>query len=122
MSLFSATTIGSWTVSSWVALDRVARHSGRAHRCQFTMLSSVWGHDWRGAPIGESSALEGNDGGRIRDLPSSSEQWCVVELPENWTREQLLPLQSLRDRWFDTLEDARAELTGRLDGLSGKTP
>ena len=52
----------------------------------------------------------------------ASKKWCVVELPENWTREEVLPLQSLSDRWFDTLEEARAELTRRLDGLSGQTP
>jgi hypothetical protein len=53
---------------------------------------------------------------------AASKQWCVVEFPENWTREEVLPLQSLTDRWFDTLEKARAELTRRLDGLAGKTP
>jgi hypothetical protein len=53
---------------------------------------------------------------------AASKQLCVVELPENWTREEVLPLQSLTDRWFDTLEEARAELTRRLDGLAGKTP
>ena len=26
--------------------------------------------------------------------------------------------RSFTDRWFDTLEDARAELTTRLDGLA----
>ena len=55
-------------------------------------------------------------------LAAASKQWCVVELPEHWTREEVLPLQSLTDRWFDTLEEARAELTRRLDGLAGKTP
>ena len=52
----------------------------------------------------------------------ASKQWCVVEFPEHWTREEVLPLQSLSDRWFDTLKEARAELTRRLDGLAGKTP
>lgn len=37
---------------------------------------------------------------------AASKQWCVVEFPENWTCEELLPLQSLSDRWFDTLEEA----------------
>ena len=45
----------------------------------------------------------------------------VVELPDDWSREETLPLKGFADAWFDTLEDARAELTRRLDGLSGKT-
>ena len=73
--------------------------------------------------LGESSVLEGNDGGRIRDLPRGSEQAMVCRrASEHWTRQEVLPLQSLSDRWFDTLEEARAELTRRLDGLTGKTP
>ena len=48
---------------------------------------------------------------------AASHQWCVVEMPDDWTRDEGLPLQSFTDRWFDTLEDARAELTRRLDGL-----
>ncbi len=51
---------------------------------------------------------------------AASRKWCVVEIPESWTREEVLPLQRQTDRWFDTLEKARAELTRRLDGLSGK--
>ncbi len=51
---------------------------------------------------------------------AASRKWCVVEIPENWAREEVLPLQRQTDRWFDTLEKARAELTRRLDGLSGK--
>ena len=45
----------------------------------------------------------------------ASNKWCVVELPDDWTREDVLPRQSVTDRWFDTLEEARAELTRRLD-------
>jgi len=55
-------------------------------------------------------------------LAAASKQWCVVELPENWTREEVLPLQSLSDRWFDTVDEARADLTRRLDGLADTTP
>ena len=46
---------------------------------------------------------------------AASNKWCVVELPDDWTRDDVLPRQSVRDRWFDTLEEARAELTRRLD-------
>ncbi len=49
---------------------------------------------------------------------AASKKWCVVEMPDDWTREARLPLQSFTDRWFDTLEEARADLTGRLDRLS----
>ncbi len=48
---------------------------------------------------------------------AASNKWCVVELPEDWTRDEGLPPKSFRDRWFDTVEDARAELTRRLDSL-----
>ena len=34
---------------------------------------------------------------------AASGKWCVIEIPEDWTREEVLPLQSLSDRWFDTL-------------------
>ncbi len=47
----------------------------------------------------------------------ASDKWCVVELPDDWTRDDALPPKSFTDRWFDTLEDARAELTRRLDSL-----
>ena len=50
----------------------------------------------------------------------ASRKWCVVEIPEDWTREEVLPQHSLSDRWFDTLEEARGQLTRRLDGLAGK--
>ena len=49
---------------------------------------------------------------------AASNKWCVVELPDEWTRDDVLPPKSFTDRWFDTLEEARAELTGRLDRLS----
>ena len=52
---------------------------------------------------------------------AASNRWCVVELPDDWSREETLPLKGFADAWFDTLEDARAELARRLDGLSGKT-
>ena len=48
---------------------------------------------------------------------AASSKWCVVELPDAWTREHVLPRKSFTDRWFDTLQDARAELMGRLDRL-----
>ncbi len=48
---------------------------------------------------------------------AASNQWCVVELPDDWTRDDALPPKSVTDRWFDTLEDARAELTRRLNSL-----
>ena len=51
---------------------------------------------------------------------AASNKWCVIELTDGWTREEVLPLQSFTDRWLDTLEEARAELTRRLDGLSGQ--
>ena len=51
----------------------------------------------------------------------ASNQWCVVEMPNDWTREEVLPRQGFTDRWFDTLEDARAELARRLDSLP-RTP
>ena len=51
---------------------------------------------------------------------AASNKWCVVELPDEWTRDDALPPKSFTDRWFDTLEEARAELTGRLDGLAAK--
>ena len=49
---------------------------------------------------------------------AASNKWCVVELPDEWTREDVLPPKSFTDRWFDTPEDAHAELTKRLDGLA----
>ena len=52
--------------------------------------------------------------------PEASKERCVVEIPDNWTRTEVLPLQSLSDRGFDTLAEAQVELTRRLDGLSGK--
>ena len=48
---------------------------------------------------------------------AASNKWCVVELPDDWTRDDALPPKSFTDRWFHTLEDARAELTRRLDSL-----
>ena len=45
---------------------------------------------------------------------------CVVEVAENWTREEVLPIHDLSDHRFDTREEARGELTRRLDGLSRK--
>ena len=48
---------------------------------------------------------------------AASGQWGVVEIPETWTREEALPPRSLADRWFDALDQARAELTRRLDDL-----
>ena len=49
---------------------------------------------------------------------AASHNWCVVELADDWSREEALPLKGFADSWFDTLEDARAELTRRLDRLS----
>ncbi len=47
--------------------------------------------DRPGVPIGEVPV--GGEGGRIRDLPRSSEQKIVCRRdPENWTREEVLPL------------------------------
>ena len=51
---------------------------------------------------------------------AASRKWCAVEIPEDWTREEVLPRHSLSDRWSDTLEEARGELIRRLDGLAGK--
>ena len=48
---------------------------------------------------------------------AASHRWCVVELPDDWSREEALPLQGFADAWFDSLEDARTELTRRLDNL-----
>ncbi len=48
---------------------------------------------------------------------AASNKWRVVELPDDWTRDDALPPKSFTDRWFDTLEDARTELTRRLDSL-----
>ena len=48
---------------------------------------------------------------------AASHKWCVVELPDDWSREEALPPKGFADAWFDTLEDARTELTRRLDGL-----
>ena len=48
---------------------------------------------------------------------AASRKWCVVELPDGWTRDELLPPKGFTDRWSDTVEDARAELTRRLDSL-----
>ena len=48
---------------------------------------------------------------------AASSKWCVVELPDEWTRDGVLSPKSFTDRWFDTLEEARTELTGRLDRL-----
>ena len=52
---------------------------------------------------------------------AASRKWCIVEIPEDWTREEVLPQHSLSDRWFDTLAEARGELTRRLGGLSPKS-
>ena len=41
---------------------------------------------------------------------AASNKWCVVEMPDEWTRDEGLPPKSFTDRWFDTVEDARAEL------------
>ena len=49
---------------------------------------------------------------------TASNTWCVVELQDEWTRDDVLPPKSFTDRWFDTLEDARAELSTRLDDLA----
>ncbi len=51
---------------------------------------------------------------------AASHKWCVVALPDDWTRDDVLPRQRVTDRWFDSLEEARAELMERLEGLSGK--
>ena len=36
---------------------------------------------------------------------AASNKWCVVELPDEWTRDDVLPPKSFTDRWFDTLDD-----------------
>ena len=51
---------------------------------------------------------------------AASSKWCVVELPDAWTRDDALPPKSFTDRWFDTLDEARADLTPRLAGLAAK--
>ena len=53
---------------------------------------------------------------------AASHKWCVVELPDDWSREEALPLKGFADAWFDTLKDARTELTRRLDGLPPTQP
>ena len=40
----------------------------------------------------------------------------ALNLIGHW--QDVLPPKSFTDRWFDTLEEARAELTERLDRLS----
>ena len=47
---------------------------------------------------------------------AASNKWCVAELPDDWTRDEGLPPKSFRDRWCDTVEDARdnAERHGPL--------
>ena len=53
---------------------------------------------------------------------AASHKWCVVELPDDWSREEALPPKGFADAWFDTLGDARMELTRRLDGLPPTRP
>ena len=53
---------------------------------------------------------------------AASKPWCVVEMPDSGTRDDVLPPKSFTDRWFDTLEDARAELARRLESLAQAQP
>jgi len=44
-------------------------------------------------------------------------KWCLVELPDDWKREEALPPRAT-DAWFSTKKLAEAEFTRRLAALT----
>ena len=45
-------------------------------------------------------------------------KWCLVEIPDDWKREDVLPPGRLTDAWFSTKRLAEAELNRRLAALT----
>ena len=44
-------------------------------------------------------------------------KWCLVEIPDDWKRDDVLPPRSA-DAWFSTKTQAEAELNRRLAALT----
>ena len=45
-------------------------------------------------------------------------KWCLVEIPDGWKREDVLPPPRSTDPWFNTKKQAEAELNRRLAALT----
>ena len=45
----------------------------------------------------------------------SDEKWCLVEIPHDWQRQDVLPAPSSRDAYFDSEKEAAAERNRRIN-------